>query len=360
MSTIVVGMSGGVDSAVAATLLREAGHDVVGVTLRTAPWEEPEEASSRFGSCCSPATASMARQVARVLGIPYYFLNHEQEFGARVVADFTREYAAGRTPSPCVVCNREIKFGTLLDRARAWDAEAVATGHYARVAPDPATGRVHLLTARDEAKDQSYFLWPLTQGQLARARFPIGGLSKVEVRARARARGLAAAAVPESQELCFVSGDYRTFLRARAPEAFRPGPIVDEAGQEIGEHAGLGAYTVGQRRGLGRIGPSPAYVVRLDPARNAVVVGPREALRATRLVAERVNWIAVERLAAPLAVEVRVRHRAPRVPAHVVPRAPGEVEVLLEAPQYAVTPGQSVVFYRGEVVVGGGVIACAA
>jgi len=153
-------MSGGVDSAVAATLLREAGHDIVGVTLRTAPWEAPEDAASRFGSCCSPATASTARQVARVLGIPYYFLNHEQEFGARVVADFTREYAAGRTPSPCVVCNREIKFGTLLDRARAWDAEAVATGHYARVAPDPTSGRVQLLTARDEAKDQSYFLWP--------------------------------------------------------------------------------------------------------------------------------------------------------------------------------------------------------
>ena len=360
MSAIVVGLSGGVDSAVAATLLREAGHDLVGVTLRTAPWEEPEDAATRFGSCCSPATAGTARQVARVLGIPYYCLNHEQEFGERVVADFTREYAAGRTPSPCVVCNREIKFGTLLERALAWDAEAVATGHYARVAPDPATGRLRLLTARDEAKDQSYFLWPLTQAQLARARFPIGGLSKVEVRARARARGLAAAAVPESQELCFVSGDYRTFLRARAPEAFQPGPIVDETGREVGVHAGLGAYTVGQRRGLGRVGPEPAYVVRLDPGRNAIVVGPREALRTTRLVAERVNWIAVETVTAPLAVEARVRHRAPRVPARVVPRIPGEVEILLAEPQYAVTPGQSVVFYRGDVVVGGGVIASAA
>ena len=360
MSTIVVGMSGGVDSAVAAALLREAGHDVVGVTLRTAPWAASEDAATRFGSCCSPATASIARQAARVLGIPYYFLNHEHEFAARVVADFTREYAAGRTPSPCVVCNREIKFGTLLDRARAWDAGAVATGHYARVAPDPVTGRVHLLTARDAAKDQSYFLWPLTQAQLTRARFPIGGLTKTEVRARARARGLAAAAVPESQELCFVSGDYRTFLRARVPAAFQPGPILDEGGQEIGVHAGLGAYTVGQRRGLGRVGPAPAYVIRLDPARNAVVIGSREALRATRLVAERVNWIAIESLTAPLAVEARVRHRAPRVPARLEPRAPGEVEVLLDAPQYAVTPGQSVVFYRGEAVVGGGVIAYAA
>jgi tRNA-specific 2-thiouridylase len=349
-----------VDSSVAAALLRDAGHDLIGVTLRTAPWEAPEEAATRFGSCCSPATAGTARQVARRLNIPYYLLNHEREFGARVIADFTREYGAGRTPSPCVVCNREIKFGTLLERALAWEADAVATGHYARVAPDPRTGRVCLLTARDEGKDQSYFLWPLSQAQLARARFPLGGLRKPEVRAQARARGLATAATPESQELCFVSGDYRSFLRARAPEAFRPGPVVDEAGREVGAHAGLGGYTVGQRRGLGRVGSEPAYVVRLDPSRNAVVVGPRAALRATRLVAESVNWIAVPSLAAPLEVEARVRHRAPRVPARAVPRDAGQVEILLHEPQYAVTPGQSVVLYRGEVVVGGGVIACAA
>jgi tRNA-specific 2-thiouridylase len=345
---------------VAAALLREAGHEVVGITLRTAPWEEPEEASIRFGSCCSPTTAGAARQVARRLGIPYFLLNHEREFGDRVIEDFTREYGAGRTPSPCVVCNREIKFGTLLQRALAWEADAVATGHYARVAPDPRTGRVCLLTARDLMKDQSYFLWPLSQAQLARARFPVGGLSKSEVRARAHARGLATAATPESQELCFVNGDYRAFLRARMPEAFRPGPVLDEAGQEVGEHAGLGGYTVGQRRGLGRLGSAPAYVLRLDPSRNALVVGPREALRATRLVAERVNWIAVPSLVAPLDVEARVRHRAPRVAARVRPLDTARVEVTLREPQHAITPGQSVVFYRGEVVVGGGVIASAA
>jgi tRNA-specific 2-thiouridylase len=360
MSAIVVGLSGGVDSSVAAALLREAGHEVVGVTLRTASWQEPSEAALRFGSCCSPGTAAVARQVARRLGIPYYLLNHEREFADRVIADFTREYEAGRTPSPCVVCNREIKFGTLLQRALALDAEAVATGHYARVAPDPRTGRVLLLTARDLAKDQSYFLWPLDQAQLARARFPVGGLSKPEVRARARALGLATAATPESQELCFVSGDYREFLRARAPEAFRPGPILDEAGRTVGEHAGLGGYTVGQRRGLGRLGPAPAFVVELDRSRNAVVVGPREALRATRLVAEQVNLIACAALEAPLEVEVRVRHRAPRVRAQVVPLEGRRIEVRLGAPQYAITPGQSVVFYRGDVVVGGGVIARAA
>ncbi len=360
MSAIIVGLSGGVDSSVAAALLRAAGHEVVGVTLRTAPWEEPAEASARFGSCCSPGTAARARQVARRLDIPYYLLNHEREFADRVIADFTREYGAGRTPSPCVVCNREVKFGTLLQRALAWDAEAVATGHYARVAPDPRTGRVLLLTARDAAKDQSYFLWPLSQAQLARARFPLGGLGKPEVRARARALGLPTAATPESQELCFVSGDYREFLRARAPAAFRPGPILDETGRTLGEHAGLGGYTVGQRRGLGRLGPAPAFVVGLDPLRNAVVVGPREALRRTRLVAEQVNLIALAALEAPLEVEAQVRHRAPRVRARVVPLEAGRMEVRLSAPQYAITPGQSVVLYRGELVIGGGVIACAA
>jgi tRNA-specific 2-thiouridylase len=354
---IVIGLSGGVDSSVAAALLAEAGHEVVGVTLRTAPWAEPADPAARFGACCSPAAARGARAVARQLGIPYYLLNHEREFGAHVIADFVREYGAGRTPSPCVVCNREIKFGTLLRRAQAWDADAVATGHYARVAPDPRTGRVLLLTARDGAKDQSYFLWPLTQAQLARARFPVGGLAKAEVRARARARGLPTADTAESQELCFVQGDYRDFLRERAPAAFRPGPILDEAGREVGTHAGLGAYTVGQRRGLGHAGATAAYVVRLEPARNAIVVGPREALRATRLVAEAVNLIACERLDAPLPVEVRVRHGAPRVPAVLLPGVTGRVEVALAVPQYAVTPGQSVVFYRGEVVVGGGVIA---
>jgi tRNA-specific 2-thiouridylase len=357
---IVVGLSGGVDSSVAAALLREAGHEVVGVTLRTTPWEAPGDAAARFGSCCSAETAGAARQVARRLAIPYYVLNHEREFAGRVIADFVDEYAAGRTPSPCVVCNREVKFGTLLQRALAWDAAAVATGHYARIAPDPRTGRTLLLTARDLAKDQSYFLWPLTQAQLARARFPVGGLSKPEVRACARARGLATAATPESQELCFVSGDYREFLRARAPAAFRAGPILDARGHEIGQHSGLGGYTVGQRRGLGPLGPAATYVVRLDPARNAVVVGPREALRVTRLVAEQVNLIGLAALQEPIDVEVRVRHRAPRVPARVSPTAGGRIAVDLREPQYAVTPGQSVVLYRGEMVVGGGVIAHAA
>lgn len=356
-------MSGGVDSSVAAALLVEAGDEVIGITLRTAPWAEPEDETARFGSCCSPATAMGARAVARRLGVPYYLLNHEREFAEAVIADFTREYRQGRTPSPCVVCNKEVKFGTLLRRALAWEAEAVATGHYARLERDQQSGRLLLYRARDLTKDQSYFLWPLTQGQLERARFPIGGLTKAEVRAKARTLGLATAETPESQELCFIEGDYREFLRERAPEAFRPGPVVNEAGREIGVHAGLGAYTIGQRRGLGTLGGGPRgprYVIGLDPARNAVIVGPRESLAASRLWATEVNLIAVPALAAPIDVEARIRHGAPLAPAQLVPRGAAEVEVRFAEPQRAVSPGQSVVFYRGDLVVGGGVIARAA
>ncbi|MBI3455363.1 MAG: tRNA 2-thiouridine(34) synthase MnmA [Candidatus Rokubacteria bacterium] len=361
MARLVVGMSGGVDSSVAAALLLDAGHEVIGITLRTAPWAEAEDETARFGSCCSPATAIGARAVARQLGIPYYLLNHEREFGELVIADFVREYRVGRTPSPCVVCNREVKFGTLLRRALAWEADAVATGHYARLGRDPESGRRLLFRGRDRAKDQSYFLWPLSQAQLARAIFPIGELTKPEVRARARALGLATAETPESQELCFIAGDYREFLRVRAPEAFRPGPILDEAGREMGVHVGLGAYTIGQRKGLGpTLGVAARYVLRLDPARNAVVVGPREALEAGGLIATDVNLIARETLDEPLGVEVRIRHNAPLVPARVLPRGPGEVEVRFAVPQRAATPGQSVVFYQGELVVGGGIIARAA
>jgi tRNA-specific 2-thiouridylase len=360
MARVVVGMSGGVDSSVAAALLVEAGHEVIGITLRTAPWTEPEDGPARFGACCSPETARGARAVARQLGMPYYLLDHEREFGDRVIGDFVREYRAGRTPSPCVVCNREVKFGTLLRRALAWEADRVATGHYARL--EREGGRLCLYRGRDPAKDQSYFLWPLSQAQLERAWFPLGGWTKAEVRARARALGLATAETPESQELCFVRGDYREFLRERAPEAFRPGPIVDEGGREIGAHTGLGGYTIGQRRGLGAaLGRgAPLYVLRLDPPRNALVVGPEAALLASGLVATEVNLIARERLDGPVDAEVRIRHNAPLVPARLQPTGPDAVLVRFARPQRAVTPGQSVVFYQGDRVLGGGVIERAA
>lgn len=356
---IVVAMSGGVDSSVAAARVVEEGWDVVGVTLRVWPWSEPEDPRRRFDSCCSPRTVDDARRVARRLGIPHYLLNSEREFDRTVIADFVSEYGAGRTPVPCVVCNRDLKFGSLLARARAWEASAVATGHYARVGQDPETGRMLLFRGRDPRKDQSDFLWSLGQAQLAAARFPVGDLTKAEVRARAQALALPVADKPESMEICFVpDDDYRAFLRRRAPEAFRPGPIVDQSGRRLGEHEGLAAYTVGQRRGLGVASDRPLYVLALDPARNAVVVGEAGGLERDRLVATRVNFIPFDWPAGEIRVTAKIRHSHPGAPA-VVRALHGarRVEVVFDSPQRAITPGQSVVFYREDQVIGGGRIA---
>ncbi|PYM96509.1 MAG: tRNA 2-thiouridine(34) synthase MnmA [Candidatus Rokuibacteriota bacterium] len=355
---IVVGMSGGVDSSVAAALLVEQGDDVVGITMRVWRWQDATDATKRFGSCCGTEATEDARAVARALGIPHYLLNMEEEFDRTVITPFTAEYAAGRTPVPCVSCNSSLKFGSLLGRARAWEATAVATGHYARVGRDPATGRHLLLRPKDRRKDQTDFLWPLTQGQLAAARFPVGELTKDEVRARARGLGLVTADKPESQEICFVpDDDYRGFLRRRSPEMFRPGPIVDRDGRVLGTHDGIAAYTVGQRRGLGLATGRPLYVIELDPDRNEVSVGEAVDLEHDRLVARAVNFIACEPPQAPLRVEAKIRHNHQPAPATIHVLEGGAVEVVFDAPQRAVSPGQSVVFYSGDVVVGGGVIA---
>ena len=358
---IVVGMSGGVDSSVAAAMLVEEGYDVVGVTLRVWPWRLPE-GEKRFGSCCSPETVEDAREVARRLGIPYYLLNSEREFDQTVIESFAREYAAGRTPVPCVTCNQEVKFGSLLRRARAWDAVAVATGHYARITWDEHSGRYQLWRGRDLRKDQSDFLWPLTQAQLAAARFPVGALTKDEVRARARALGLPTADKPESQEICFIpDDDYRRFLRSRIPQSFRSGPIVDGRGVVLGEHHGLPNYTVGQRRGLGLSSGRALYVTGLDSERNALVVGSADEVEVECFWAERVNLIARPTLEEPLSVTVKIRHTHTPAPATIrlaERDSAGEnlVEVRFEAAQRGVAPGQSAVFYQGDLVVGGGVI----
>ena len=359
---LVVGMSGGVDSSVAAALLVEQGCDVVGVTLRVWPWREPADGVRRFGSCCSPETVEDAREVARRLSIPYYLLNSEQEFDRTVIEDFAREYARGRTPVPCVVCNHEVKFGSLLRRARAWEAVAVATGHYARITWEEDAGRYWLWRGSDRRKDQSDFLWTLTQEQLGAARFPVGGLSKEAVRAKARELGLATADKPESQEICFIpDDDYRRFLRARIPQAFVSGPIVDGEGSVLGEHRGLANYTVGQRRGLGLTSGRALYVRALDPDKNAVVVGTADEVEVDRLWAERVNLISRATLDGPLSVTAKIRHG--HTPAAATIHLAGEdeaggtrVEVRFEVPQRGAAPGQSVVFYQGDLVVGGGVI----
>ncbi|HMH52874.1 MAG TPA: tRNA 2-thiouridine(34) synthase MnmA [Candidatus Acidoferrum sp.] len=357
MQRIVVGMSGGVDSSVAAALLVEGGYDVVGVTLRVWPWRESADPVKRFGSCCSAESAGDAREVARALGIPYYLLNSEAEFGEKVINRFVDAYAAGTTPVPCVACNRDLKFGSLLVRARAWEATAVATGHYAGVTRDETTGRYLLWRARDRHKDQSDFLWPLTQEQLASARFPLAELSKAEVREHARRLGLVTADKPESQEICFIpDDDYRGFLRRRRGEIFQPGPIVDTRGHRLGTHGGLPAYTVGQRKGLGVSTGRVLHVVDLDPVTNTVTVGTPDELERSRLVAGDVNFIACEPPDEPLRVEAKIRHNHSPAPATVRALDGGRAEVVFDTPQRAVTPGQSVVWYRGDCVVGGGVI----
>ena len=354
---IVVGMSGGVDSSVAAALLVEQGCDVVGITMRVWPRQETDEPTKRFGSCCGTEAVEDARQVARTLGIPHYLLSMDEEFNQKVIDQFVDSYGKGQTPIPCLSCNSNLKFGSLLWRARAWDAAAVATGHYARVERDPVTGRHLLLRPKDLRKDQTDFLWPLTQAQLGAARFPIGELTKDEVRARARRLALVTADKPESQDICFVpDDDYRGFLRRRAPEVFRPGAIVDRLGTTLGAHGGIAGFTVGQKRGLGLAAGRPLYVIDLDPERNTVTVGGAAELERDRLVATAVNFIACAPPTSPLRVAAKIRHSHQPAPATVRALEGDAAEVVFDTPQRAVSPGQSVVFYDGDVVVGGGVI----
>lgn len=351
---IVVAMSGGVDSSVAAALLADQGHEVIGLSMQL---YDQSEGQTSFGSCCSLDDLHDARRVAAAIGIPHYILNFERQFDEQVVSNFVREYAAGRTPIPCARCNSDLKFATLAERASGFGAEAVATGHYARVEHDPASGRFLLKRGIDRAKDQAYFLFSLTQGQLARAVFPVGDVPKDVVREFARRYHLPVAEKPDSQEICFVpDDDYAAFVEKRAPGVSQPGTIVDEQGRTLGTHGGVHRFTVGQRKGLGITSSpdgAPRYVLALRPADQQVVVGRREALERTTLAASSVNWI-VGRPDAPMHVTAQIRHR--HAPAAATLRAVGHDRALLEfdEPQVAITPGQAVVFYDGDVVVGGG------
>jgi tRNA-specific 2-thiouridylase len=355
-------MSGGVDSSVAAALLVEQGHEVIGVSMQL---YDQTDGNRTFGSCCTLDDLHDARRVAAAIDIPHYVLNFERQFNEQVVSNFVHEYAAGRTPLPCAHCNSDLKFSTLLERACGFGADRVATGHYARVDCDAATGRHVLRRGVDAAKDQSYFLFSLTQDQLARAVFPVGDRPKEAVREYARRRNLPVADKPDSQEICFIpDNDYARFVTARAPHAADArGTIVDEGGRVLGRHEGVHRFTVGQRKGLGLSGRSgalaglsgaPVYVLALDAADQRVVVGPKAALERTTLTASEVNWITGEP-AGPMRVTAQIRHRHTPAPATVRSIEPAvRASLTFDAPQIAVTPGQAVVFYQDDVVVGGG------
>jgi tRNA-specific 2-thiouridylase len=362
--TIAVAMSGGVDSSAVAAMLRAEGHNVIGLTMQL--WNQRRLAGhegmpeSVQGRCCSLDDVYDARRVADTIGIPYYVVNHEERFEREVVRPFVEEYLAGRTPIPCSLCNNHLKFDQLLIVARQIGAEKVATGHYAQVAFSEENGRWLLKRPTDKAKDQTYFLFGLTQEQLSRTMFPLGGMTKPEVRELARKHGLVIAEKPDSQEICFVpGGDYKAFLDAYLSEQGSAlpgttGEMVSSDGRVIGEHNGVHNFTVGQRKGLGIATGSPLYVIQIKNDTRQVVVGNDEELYSRTLRARRVNLISVSELREPMRVAVKIRHKHQPAPASIAPEGPDRVLVTFDEAQRAITPGQAAVFYDGDVVVGGG------
>lgn len=351
----VVAMSGGVDSSVAALLMLERGYDCIGVTMKL--FNNEDAGIPRERTCCSLEDMEDARNVCYALGIRHYACNFSREFRARVIDRFVAEYARGATPNPCIDCNRHLKFDRLYRCAAELDFDCVATGHYARIERDAASGRYLLRKARDASKDQSYVLYALTQDQLARAAFPLGELSKAEVRKIAEFHGFRNARKRDSQDICFVpEGSYADFIERSAGHPFPPGNFIDRQGHILGRHEGIIHYTVGQRKGLGLALGKPMYVARIDPVRNEVVLGEDAELYTRKLTARDINLIAVPRLDRPLRVKAKIRYRQSEQWAIAVQTGEDELEVTFDEPQRAVTPGQAVVLYDGDFVIGGGTI----
>jgi tRNA-specific 2-thiouridylase len=348
-------MSGGVDSSVAAAVLAEQGHDVIGLSMQLYDHSEGQPA---FGSCCSLDDLHDARRVAAAINIPHYLVNFERQFHEHVVSNFVREYTSGRTPLPCAHCNSDLKFSTLLERAESFNAESLATGHYARVEFDASRQRYVLKRGVDPTRDQSYFLFSLTQAQLAHASFPVGHLEKAEVRAYARERGLLVADKPDSREICFIpDGDYASFVEKKTNGgAAREGAgvLVNASGEVVGRHGGIHRFTIGQRKGLGISAPIPLYVVDINARTNAVTVGSRQELEKTTAMVGQVNWISGVAPSGPIAVTAQIRYKHAAAPATVTALPDRGARLRFETPQPAITPGQAAVFYQGDEVIGGG------
>lgn len=351
---VVVGMSGGVDSSVAAYLLMEQGYEVIGITMQVTP--EDKEFEEREGGCCSLSDVNDARKVADKLGIYFYVMNFREVFEKKVIQNFVDEYLAGRTPNPCIACNKYIKFEDLYKRAKTIGADYISTGHYANVIKDEDTGRYLLLRSRDQKKDQTYVLYNMTQEQLAHTLFPLGNLTKEETRKIAEEQDLVVARKPDSVEICFIpDNNHGGFIEKRHPEKAKQGYFVDIKGNKLGVHKGIFNYTIGQRKGLGIALGKPAFVIDIDPEKNEVVIGEESEIFKDCLYAEDLNFIPFEKLEGDMRVTAKIRYSAKECPAIISPYKDG-VKVKFDAPQRAITKGQSVVFYDGDVVVGGGII----
>ncbi len=355
MKRVVIAMSGGVDSSVCAAMMQEAGFDCIGMTMRLWKGEEAETCNIESQSCCGAESVEDARLVCETLDIPYFAINFREEFWNEVVSVFAKEYHAGRTPSPCILCNEKLKFDTLYKKALEVGAEKVCTGHYARI--DHVDGRWQLLKGADHNKDQSYFLFSMTQEQLSKTLFPLGNKTKPEIREMAHGYDLVTAAKPESQDICFIpDGDYARFIEKHFPDiAAKSGPVRHVDGDVLGEHQGIHRVTVGQRKGLGIAFGEPLYVTRIDASNNEVIVGPKAATKRLTFTASRMNWIATDpNVGETFSLSIRIRSRGNEAPGTVTVLPDGRAEVTYKIPQSSITPGQAAVFYEGDRVFAGG------